>query len=170
MGVFFDIRLARDNNLTNRVEHPICYGCHLTKALREEADHYKAQKRRIVKRWLREEERDPYTDEIVATWNTTNLGKAIEDFHLKEIEVMAQCLDDQRASDMTRGRDPYDRETQERQRPYTEKETRGRRGFYLRSPDVNAWKHEEAAFIRGGPDWQWHAQSHDKYDGHGRFY
>lgn len=164
MGVFFSINNARVDPATGQEKHPQCYGCLLTYYLRRETDHYKTEKRRIVKQWLRED------DGTTVTWNTTDLHKAIEDYELNNIEQMAADLDELRQKEMTQGPDAYDKETQERQRPLTEREARGKRGGHLRSPDVNSWKSEEYAYLYDHENYKWIFQFHNKYDGHGHIY
>jgi hypothetical protein len=166
MGVFFSIPHARPDPVTGRLQHPECYGCLLTFHLRREQDHYKTEKRRLIKEWLIEH------DEIAntATWNTTDLSKALEDYEFHNIEQMAANLDQQRYMEKTYGSDPYDKETQERQKPRTARELNNRRGNPLRSPDVVKSKAEEKAYFANDDSYKWHFEFHNKYDGHGHIY
>ncbi|KUJ24369.1 uncharacterized protein LY89DRAFT_679531 [Mollisia scopiformis] len=167
MGIFFPgwrgVELSSDRQQQRSL--PACYGCRLTFLLRRDTDHYKVEKRRIIKTWLMIDDK---------TWNTDNLRKSIEDYELLGIEELAANLDEKRKKHMTlspKNPDPYDRETQERQVPYTDHECSGKQGGRWRSPDVNEWKNEEFAYINNPKEWSMcFSRFHEKYEGHGTFW
>lgn len=139
MGVFFPYDpYTMNRNVQVKTTLQECLGCKLTYCLRRETDHYKSQKRCIVKQWLREAD---------GTWNTTDLRRAIEAYEYHGVEEMARDLDEERFLDMTEGPDPYDRETEERQRDLTHDETKGKRGGFLRSPEVCESKAGEHYYV-----------------------
>ncbi|CZR55330.1 uncharacterized protein PAC_05217 [Phialocephala subalpina] len=179
LGVFFShfhapVRLDNQRHLA--IER--CYGCMLTHILRREVDHYKQKKRQIVKEWLSEERLEEDTTGInpvmvkVRDWNRIDLRKAVEvDYYLHDAEQTAINLDNRRQRDMTvvskKNPDPYDRETQERQRPLQDSETRGLTGMGGRAPDVLKEKEFERICLNpvGADKFQWYRR--DRYTGHG---
>jgi hypothetical protein len=146
MGIFFAYRDVYEKNagLSPSLN---CGGCLLKGHLRTEADHYKRKKRGIMRTWLA----GP------GGFNKDDLGKALAEYHSRDIEGLVQLLADQRLADSTSGPDPYDREVNERQIPLTKKELSGKKGTEERSPQIN-----EA--LPGNNEWEWYAQ--ERYDGH----
>ncbi len=160
LGVFFFFAEAQWLQIQGLPALPECYGCRLTYYLRRETDHYKAKKRSIIKTWLKDDD----------GWNTTDLRKATEDYDLFAIEHLASELDYLRRKESMEGEDPYDRETNERQRPYTYDETKGFRGAFLRSPEVCYEKNMEKAYFGPKDAYQWAYEDRNRYDHHGLHY
>ena len=123
-----------------------CLGCLLTNHLNSEPDHYKREKRDIIKDWLYNEP---------GGWNHDDLAKAIEDFAVLNVEQQARSLDKLRYLEMhpfqkgvmnklrsigirpsQEGYMPVDHEYQEGQVPLTKQEL-GRLGMKTRSPTVH---------------------------------
>lgn len=179
LGVFFST-LDQPIRLQNRRRLAIerCYGCRLTYALRREYDHYKDNKRFIIREWLSElkfeEDNSGPVPKVKKTreWNRNDLRKAVEvDYYMHDIEQLAADLDGLRQRDMTIVSEdnphPYDRETKERQRPLHISETRGLTGTGGRAPDVLKEKEFERITLNpvGADNVQWYRR--DRYTGHG---
>jgi hypothetical protein len=102
----------------------------LTFWLNSEVDHYKREKRGIIRNWLH----TPFSG-----WNDNNLPKALEDFSVLDIKSQAEGLDRRRYRDMNPSRKgvatPVDHEYNEHQVPLTGAEL-GRIGMKNRSPEV----------------------------------
>jgi hypothetical protein len=125
MGIFFSYThiMERETGLS---PHLSCAGCLLNEVLRMEADHYKQEKRNIMRSWLVGPDGP----------NKNDLGKALADYHNRQIVLRAKHLADQRATDSITGQDPYDRELNERQKPLTKKELSGKTTTHHRSPEI----------------------------------
>jgi hypothetical protein len=110
-----------------------------------ENDHFKYSKRQIVTKWIREDDPDP-EDRLNGVWelpelNTTDLGRALEDFEHRNVAADVRNLDRARYKLMQSGpfSDRYDREYEERQRPRTKAEE-GRLGRLLMAPEVGVYQ------------------------------
>jgi hypothetical protein len=127
MGIFFSYThiFERENYLSPYLS---CVGCLLIDVLRQEADHYKQKKRNIMRSWLVGSDGP----------NRDDLGKALSDYHNRQIEILAKKLTDQHLRDLTTGNkdDRYDRELNERQKPLTTEELSGKMGTHRRSPQI----------------------------------
>jgi hypothetical protein len=121
-GVYFNYAQIRKYQLDS-VDRPRCMGCMLSDYLDSEEDHFKMEKRSIIKRWLYYPNMWNDDAEQFGMWNQTDLPKAIEDFKKKGVIGAAHQLDIKR----TRGQ--IDHETHEVQRPLPV-ETGGRRGAH----------------------------------------
>lgn len=90
-----------------------CLGCKITHYLRLEHDHYKSDKRKIVRRWL-------YNGQ---EWNDNDLDKALLDYEARGIMYKADDLDRKRDLDMNHTRLAHciDHEYDERQNPIVER-------------------------------------------------
>jgi hypothetical protein len=125
MGIFFSYTHIHERE-TDLSPHLSCSGCLLTSHLQRENDHYKPEKRRIMRSWLVGQD----------GLNKDDLTKALVDYHDRDILTKAKRLANQRLTDMTMGPDPYDKELNERQIPITKKELNGRTTTHKRSPQV----------------------------------
>jgi hypothetical protein len=114
--------------------------------LRFETDHYKQEKRRIIRMWLGSPD----------GMNRDDLSKALADYRDRNVEHLAQQLANQRLTESTTGPDPYDREVEERQKPLTQGELSGRTTTHQRSPEV----YEKL------PDKAYDYFRQERYDGH----
>lgn len=65
--------------------------------------------------------------------NQDDLGKALADYHSRQIGLLAKKLADQHLEDST---NDYDREFNERQQPFTKQELNGRTTTHHRSPEI----------------------------------
>ena len=137
LGKFFyygQIRDAMMDGTLNQSPSTItCLGCMLTNYLNSEIDHYKREKRDIIRSWLH----SPFTG-----WNHNNLPKALDEFAGLNIEERAEDLDKWRYQEMhpseeamKRGVMSVDHEYNEGQVPLTRDEL-GRLGKKNRSPEV----------------------------------
>ncbi|PQE21773.1 ribosomal L36 protein [Rutstroemia sp. NJR-2017a WRK4] len=121
-GVYFNYAQIRKYQLDS-VDHPRCMGCILSDYLDIEEDHYKREKRTIIKRWLYHPDMWNDGEEEFGMWNQTDLLRAIEDFEKKGVVGAAHKLD------LKRLRASIDHETHEVQRPLPVA-TEGRRGAH----------------------------------------
>lgn len=146
MGIFFSYNhiFERQTGLSSYLS---CAGCLLKNVLRREADHYKQEKRDIMHSWLVGPQ----------GLNKDDLRKALADYHSRQIVLQAKQLADQYWQDSTTGDDPYDRELNERQKPFTKQELNGKMGMHRRSPQI----HEK------GPTSGYDYIRLERYDGHG---
>lgn len=122
-----------------------CLGCSLINTLEGETDHFKYSKRKIVTKWVREDDPDP-NDGTNGAWefpelNSTDLARALEDFERRDVAKDVRELDRARYCLMRTGRhsDRFDREFEERQRPRTRAEE-GRHGNLLMAPEVGMYQ------------------------------
>ena len=145
LGTFFhydDIRQAANLGLIGAQLQLKCMACRLIEVLDNETDHYKREKRAIIKHWLK----DDYDD---GGWNIMNMPKALTDFTDRNVAVEARKLCRKRWNKVHRrhklfAQDPilyaqygqWDREYDERQTPYSRDE-KGRLGLKNRSPTVH---------------------------------
>jgi hypothetical protein len=127
MGIFFDYGHIVEKELGLNSALP-CAGCLLTSVLREEDDHYKQEKRQIIRTWLKA----PNGMGV----NKDDLPRALVDYHSRQVALLAKQLVDQHLLDSTTGPDPYDRELRERQKPLTKAEKSGKMGMHQRSPQI----------------------------------
>ncbi|KAE9368502.1 hypothetical protein N431DRAFT_414971 [Stipitochalara longipes BDJ] len=146
MGIFFLYTHIHEKEIGLSSALP-CAGCLLTSVLREEDDHYKQEKRQIVRSWLNGPQ----------GLNRDDLGKALADYHHRQILLLAKKLGDQHVEDSTTGPDPYDRELDERQKPLTKHEKNGKMGMHRRSPQI----------YESGPGTGYDYIRLERYDGHG---
>jgi hypothetical protein len=146
MGIFFLYTHIHEKETGLSSALP-CAGCLLTSTLREEADHYKQEKKQIVRSWLTGPQ----------GLNKDDLGKALADYHNRQIPLLAKQLGDQYLADSTTGPDPYDRELHERQKPLTKAEKSGKMGMHRRSPQI----------YESGPGTGYGYIRLERYDGHG---
>jgi hypothetical protein len=146
MGIFFLYThiYEKETGLSSALP---CAGCLLTSTLREEADHYKQEKRQIVRSWLNGPQ----------GLNKDDLGKALADYHNRQIPLLAKQLGYQYLADSTTGPDPYDKELHERQKPLTKAEKSGKMGMHRRSPQI----------YESGPGTGYDYIRLERYDGHG---
>lgn len=144
MGIFFDYGCVHRRDYFGDPLH--CLGCILTDQLDMEQDHYKGVKNTIITHWLYNKETDENGD--IKGWNRDNIKQAFEDYHIRDIKAEAKELDSTRYTHRTfganeneryytiAGTDPYDRETEERQRPDAAATLTGKMGNRFRSPFV----------------------------------
>ena len=146
LGIFFyydEIRQASNLGLIGAQLQLKCMACRLAEVLNNESDHYKLEKRVIIKEWLRDE----YDEDA---WNDNNMPKALEDFYARDVVEKAKKLDLRRwrktkLRHKLFRRDPavhwqyaqWDREFEERQIPLRECE-KTRLGWKNRSPTVES--------------------------------
>ena len=160
LGIFYsftEIREARNLGLLNRPQSVVrCLGCMLTADLEAEQDHYKLIKRRIIAKWLQDDE----------GLNTNNLPRALEEYDEKNINEDIQSLDELRFKHMHYGpsHQRFDREHAERQNELS-REEKGRLGMKNVAPHIGdeenwfvAQKHNER---------QWTYICKDRLWGHG---
>jgi hypothetical protein len=145
-GVYFNYAQIRKYQL-DRVDCPRCMGCMMSDYLDCEEDHYKKQKRSVIKKWLYHPDVWNDDEEEFGVWNQTDLSKAIEDFEKKGVVGAAHKLD------IRRMRDSIDHESHEVQRPLSV-ETEGRRGAHgIQAPTTSDKPteafHQQWAWFRG---------------------
>lgn len=125
LGIFYfydEIRWAElDGRAHSEPASMKCLGCMLVDELDAEADHFKAQKRLILRKWV-------YDGVDV---NNFNLPKLLEDFDEKHIRFEAEKLNYIRMK--TTQKNGFDKETEDRQRPLNRREL-GRHGIKYISP------------------------------------
>jgi hypothetical protein len=125
MGIFFSYTHIHERE-TGICPYLSCGGCLLKDHLRKENDHYKQEKRQVMRSWLAGPD----------GFNRDDLSKALIDYHNRDILGQATQLAHQRLKDMAMGPDPYDRELNERQVPLTKAELSGRTTMHKRSPQI----------------------------------
>lgn len=125
LGIFYfydEIRWAKYEGRTHTEPASMkCLGCTLVDELENEADHFKAQKRLLLHKWV--------YDGMDA--NNFNLPKLLADFEDKSISYEGAKLNYIRIK--TAQKNGYDREFEERQRPLQRRE-KGRHGIKYISP------------------------------------
>lgn len=151
MGIFFWYGYIRQARIDGDGQVLKCYGCILDNVLRNERDHYKTVKRSIIRNWLVEHSPNgSYPSE----YNRTDLGKALRGFVQKNIAQQASALQARRDGQISRY--GYDRETHERQVPYTHKEANTKYGMQLRTPLVWAKNSDPKSKVYENPgDIEW---------------
>ena len=159
-GVYFQyIRLRA---FYNDNTPPSCLGCDLIDYLDNEVDHFKQEKRALIKSWL--------FSEVDQSWNTENVLKALSDFEMNEIEAEAEQLDRLRPpfkhkhEGMGKGQRCYiDHEYEEVQNE-APSEWYGRRGEHgWKAPTIG----EKDKVIGGEGDSQWNWFRQDRIHAHG---
>ncbi|KAM3069344.1 hypothetical protein ACMFMG_010847 [Clarireedia jacksonii] len=156
-GVYFNYAQIRKYQL-DPIDRPRCMGCMLSDYLDLEEDHYKRQKRTIIKRWLYHVDEWNDTEEKFGLWNQTDLSKAIGDFEKRGVIGAAHKLDTQRMRAMQQG---ADHEYHEIQRPLPVV-TEGRRGAHGVQAPTTTDKPLENLYKQ----WAWFRE--DRIDAHGK--
>lgn len=156
IGMFFSYKDIQDLDLFGASStHNTglnCLGCKITDYLRREKDHYKSEKRKIIRRWL-------YNG---VHWNDNDLDKAILDFNARNIIDKADALDRQRMLDMNHTRPSHcrDHEFDERQNPLTFHEMNRKNEIALRQSPLVSDKDKVLT--------PWNDQRMDRRRAHGR--
>ncbi|KAI9648289.1 hypothetical protein NHQ30_002921 [Ciborinia camelliae] len=165
LGLYFSYNMIRLFKLDDQ-DRPMCMGCKLADYLAMERDHYKHEKRVIIKRWLWDLSLINEDPTITGDWNTQNLPKFLRIFRRtqgRHVLQMAQMLDIIRKNNEQKAQ-PEFHETDEVQRPINY-QALGRRGHYeLRAPTV-----QEKKAIEGGKiHKEWDCFRRDRINGHGQ--
>jgi hypothetical protein len=165
LGIFFDYPEIRPYILAHatRAQPPPvrCLGCKITAYLNSETDHYKIQKRSIVRSWLDNEDH---------SINENNLPKFVADFVRNDVKGQARTLDDTNQRHIEQY--GYSKETLETQKPMSDKVKRANRGDFTASPKVGEWQSE--LYLRKQKErdpesakWNWYRA--DRYQGHVKY-
>ncbi|CZS95406.1 hypothetical protein WAI453_011355 [Rhynchosporium graminicola] len=145
-GDLYDLQAFNENK--TREANLTCLGCKLKFIFFFERDHFKREKRRLMRAWLHS---GPVGDDQ-GEWNTADLRKALSDFHTRRIILKADALDQKRleAMNMPNRKLRHDPEYDARQTPIPY-QSYGKHGFQKRSPTADV--PEKKAGERSPWDW-----------------
>jgi hypothetical protein len=161
-GIFYAYTQIRQAKYLNLLDSPRpsvrCLGCTLTASLYAEDDHYKLLKRRIIRKWLEDED----------GLNTNELQRALVEFDEKDIMQDVQALDELRFAHMHTGPadDRFDREYADRQRELTRAEL-GRLGLKNMAPHIDDEQRWLERQNMSAEDRHWSSICKDRLWGHG---
>lgn len=154
LGVFYSYDRIR-NYMLDRRSLPRCMACVLYGYLNSEYDHYKLEKRTIIKSWC--------WDHVSGTWNTNDLKKFLHVFAKrtqgKQVRQRARWLWKLRESDEEKG---IYHEIDEVQR-VIDSQALGRRGHY----GIRAATVQDKEAIESGLIDEWGMFREDRINGHG---
>lgn len=163
LGVYFSYAMIRNFKMSDQ-DTPTCMACKLAVYLSGESDHYKIEKRSIMKKWCWDYTIINEDTNIQGDWNTAYLKHFIDVYAQRtqghHVREKARKLDAMRLRDEA---NQIFHETDEVQRPISQ-QALGRRGHYgIRAPTVN----EKMAIEGNLLDKQWDGFRGDRVNGHG---
>ncbi|ESZ98090.1 hypothetical protein SBOR_1469 [Sclerotinia borealis F-4128] len=163
-GLYFSYGMIRNFKMDNQ-DRPTCMACKLIEYLDMESDHYKIEKRTIIKHWCWDYSLTNEDPRVIGDWNTQNLPRFLRAFRRTQgqrVKRLARLLDSIRESE-ERYRQIF-HETDEVQRPINH-QALGRRGHYgIRAPTVD----EKKAIESGRLQREWDYFRTDRINGHGQ--
>ncbi|APA09615.1 hypothetical protein sscle_05g043850 [Sclerotinia sclerotiorum 1980 UF-70] len=163
-GIWFSYQMIRNFKL-NSQDNPTCQACKLFDYLKMEDDHYKKEKRTIIKAWCWDRSLTVPNSQIIGDWNTNNLLKFLRVFKCERqgshVRQLARLLDKKRRHDESI---QIFHETDEVQRPINH-QALGRRGAYgIRAATVQ----DKEGYESGRIDKEWDCFREDRINAHGQ--
>ncbi|KAF7863832.1 hypothetical protein EAF04_006797 [Stromatinia cepivora] len=163
-GIWFSYQMIRNFKLNNQ-DNPTCQACKLFDYLKMEDDHYKKEKRTIIKAWCWDRTLTIPNSQVIGDWNINNFLKFLRVFKSRaqgcDVRELARQLDKRREYDESI---QVFHEIDEVQRPINH-QALGRRGAYgIRAATVQ----DKEAYESGRIHKEWDCFREDRINAHGQ--